>query len=65
MAVQVLVDHGVAEERIVFVTYEAGRLGLGRLAKVWPSVRVVVGEVVVGGRDSCEDRWVARRYFRC
>lgn len=27
MAVQVLVDHGVPEEKIVFVTYFAGRMG--------------------------------------
>src|SRR5271168_2469309 len=41
MAVQVLVDHGVPEEKIVFVTYFAGKMGLNRLTKVFPEVEVV------------------------
>ena len=61
MAVQVLIDHGVKEENIVFVTYFAGREGLRRLCAVWRGVRVVVGRVV---RDY-EGRWIERRYFRC
>lgn len=46
MAVQVLVDHGVPEEKIVFVTYFAGRMGLMRLTKVFPGVKVVVCTIV-------------------
>ena len=46
MAVQVLVDHGVKAERIVLVTYSAGRMGLHRLTKVFPDIAVVVGQVV-------------------
>jgi uridine kinase len=46
MAVQVLVDHGVPEEKIVFVTYFAGKMGLNRLTKVFPEVKVVVCTVV-------------------
>ena len=61
MAVKVLVDHGVSEERIVFTTYTAGKMGVNRLVKVFPKVRVVVCNVVEG----FEERWVARRYFRC
>lgn len=61
MAVQVLVDHGVKEERIVLVTYSAGRMGLHRLTKVFPDISVVVGNLCT----DAEERWVERRYFRC
>ena len=61
MAVRVLVDHGVPESRVVFVTLFAGRMGLNRLTKVYPDVRVVVGEVV----EDSQDRWVERKYFGC
>ncbi|KAH8678916.1 uridine kinase [Tricladium varicosporioides] len=61
MAVQVLVDHGVPEEKIVFVTYFAGRIGLNRLTKVFPGVKVVVSTIVA----DFEERWIEKRYFRC
>ena len=61
MAVSVLVDHGVPENRIVFVTYFAGKIGLNRLCKVFPAIRVVVGRI----QDDFEDRWVEKRYFGC
>ncbi len=61
MAVRVLLDHGVQEDKVVFVTLFAGRMGLNRLMKVYPNVRVVVGEVV----EDSQDRWVERRYFGC
>jgi uridine kinase len=61
MAVQVLVDHGVPEEKIVFVTYFAGRVGLNRLTKVFPGVTVVVSAIVA----DFEERWVEKRYFGC
>ncbi|KAI9751583.1 MAG: Uridine kinase [Lichina confinis] len=61
MAVRVLIDHGVDEDHIVFVTYFAGKIGLNRLCKVFPRVHVVVGRIV----DDNEDRWVERRYFGC
>jgi uridine kinase len=61
MAVQVLVDHGVPEEKIVFVTYFAGRMGLNRLTKVFPGVKVVVSTIVA----DFEERWVEKRYFGC
>lgn len=61
MSVQVLVDHGVKEENIVFVTYFAGKQGLTRLTKCWPKVRVVVCKIV----PDYEGRWIEGRYFRC
>jgi uridine kinase len=61
MAVQVLVDHGVAQEKIVFVTYFAGRMGLKRLTKVFPEVKVVVCDIVA----DFEARWIEKRYFGC
>jgi uridine kinase len=61
MAVRVLVDHGVAEEKIVFVTYFAAKAGLNRLCKVFPDVKVVAGTVV----EDDEERWIATRYFGC
>lgn len=61
MAVQVLVDHGVAQDRIVFATYSAGRMGLHRLTDVFPDITVVVGNII----PDVEDRWVEKRYFRC
>ena len=61
MAVKVLVDHGVAEKRIVFVTVFAGRRGLKRLMSVFPKIKVVAAEMV----DDYERRWVEERYFGC
>ena len=61
MAVRVLVDHGVEEGKIVFVTFFAGIIGANRLLKVFPGMKVVVGEV---GKDGVE-RWAERSYFGC
>jgi uridine kinase len=61
MAVQVLVDHGVGQDRIVFATYSAGRMGLHRLTSVFPGITVVVCNMI----PDIEDRWVEKRYFRC
>ncbi|KAI1433669.1 uridine kinase [Xylaria sp. CBS 124048] len=61
MAVQVLVDHGVPQDRIVFATFSAGRVGLHRLTKVFPEIAVVVGSLV----PDIEARWIETRYFRC
>lgn len=46
MTVQILVDHGVPQDKIVFVTYFAGKMGLNRLTQVFPEVKVVVCKVV-------------------
>jgi uridine kinase len=61
MAVRVLVDHGVPEEKIVFVTYLAGRIGVNRVLSVFPDVRVVVARM----GDDLEERWVETRYLGC
>lgn len=61
MAVKVLVDHGVPEDRILFVTYSAGTMGLKRLMKVFPDMKVVVSQIV----DDLEERWIETRYFGC
>lgn len=61
MAVQVLVDHGVALNRIVLATYSAGRVGLHRLMTVFPEIKVVLVNILTDQ----EQRWVERRYFRC
>lgn len=61
MAVQVLLDHGVAQDRIVLATYSAGRNGLHRLTRCFPRIAVVVCHLV----DDIEERWIERQYFRC
>jgi len=61
MAVRVLVDHGVPPERIVIVCFLAGKVGMNRLLKVFPGVRVVVWSVVEEGME----RWVEKKYFGC
>lgn len=61
MAVKVLVDHGVPEDRIVFVTYMAGRVGVNRVLRVFPEARCVVARM----GDDMENRWVETRYLGC
>ena len=61
MAIKVLIDHGVQEDRIVFVTYIAGKNGVNRLAKVFPAMRIIICRIA----DDDEERWVEKRYFRC
>lgn len=61
MAVRVLVDYGVQEDRIVFVTCAAGETGLKRLTAVFPKINVVVGRIEEDG----EPRWMEKRYFGC
>lgn len=61
MAVRVLLDHGVEEDRIIFVTYMAGGQGLRRLTSVYPDIKIVVCRVV----GDLEVRWVEQRYLGC
>ena len=61
MAAKVLVDHGVKEDRIVFVTYLAGRVGVNRLLRVFPGVRCVIARL----GDEGEKRWVEEKYLGC
>ena len=61
MAVKVLVDYGVKEKRIVFVTCLAGKQGVKRLLGVFPEIKVVAANVV----EDTEKRWVEDKYFGC
>ncbi|RKF53879.1 Uridine-cytidine kinase-like 1 [Erysiphe neolycopersici] len=61
MAVQVLIDHGVAEEKIIFITYFAGKMGLNRLTHVFSKVGVVVCKIL----NDVQERWIERKYFGC
>jgi uridine kinase len=61
MAVKVLIDHGVAENKIVFVTCLAGKMGANRLLSVFPDINVVAANVV----DDKEKRWIEERYLGC
>lgn len=61
MAVKVLLDHGVREDKIVFVTYTAGTQGLRRLMSVFPDIKVVVCRIV----EDLERRWLETRYLGC
>jgi len=61
MAVRVLLDYGVEEKRIVFVTYMAGKMGVNRLMSVFPDIKLVACRIV----DDLESRWVEQRYFGC
>ena len=61
MAVRVLVDHGVSEDKIVFVTYTAGRVGVNRVLSVFPDIKVVVARI----GDDMENRWVEAKYLGC
>jgi uridine kinase len=61
MAVRVLLDHGVSQERIVFVTFSAGKMGLNRLMAVYPDIRVVLCSI----STDMEPRWIEERYLGC
>jgi uridine kinase len=61
MAVKILVDHGVDEKKIVFVTCLAGRVGVKRLMSVFPDINVIAGNIA----DDHEERWIEKRYFGC
>ena len=61
MAVRVLIDHGIKEDKIVFVAYTAGRRGVARLMNAFPAIKMVVARLV----DDNEDRWVELRYLGC
>ena len=61
MAVRVLLDHGVKEDRIIFLTYMAGKMGLNRVMSVYPEIKVVLCRIV----GDLESRWVEQRYLGC
>ncbi|KKY15615.1 putative uridine kinase [Phaeomoniella chlamydospora] len=61
MAVRTLVDHGVDEEKIVFVTCLAGNMGVKRLMSVFPGITVIAANIA----DDNEERWIEKKYFGC
>lgn len=61
MAVKVLIDHGVAEQKIVFVTCLAGKWGANRLMSVFPDMKVVAANIV----GDKEKRWIEEKYLGC
>ena len=61
MSVQVLKDHGVKENRIIFLTYMASPVGLRRLNAVFPDVKIVVA----GIEEGWAKRWVDDVYYGC
>lgn len=61
MAVRVLKDHGVEEGNIVFLTYMATKVGLGRLNAVFSEMKIVVAHIEEGWAS----RWVDEAYFGC
>lgn len=48
MAIRVLIEHGVPEERVVFLTIIATKTGLKTIERAFPAVRVVVSEIDEG-----------------
>lgn len=61
MAVQVLIDHGLDKNRMIFVTYFAGKMGLNRLTHVFQELPVVVCKVL----SDTQERWIEKKYFGC
>ncbi|KAK6350243.1 Uridine kinase [Orbilia brochopaga] len=61
MAVRVLKDHGVEEGNIVFLTYMATKVGLGRLNAVFPELKIVAASV----EEEWAGRWIDEKYFGC
>lgn len=60
MSIRVLLDHGVAEENICFVTYLADKKrSIKRLLTAYPMVKIVAGKI----EDSFKRRFVDTRYF--
>jgi uridine kinase len=58
MAIRVLLDHGVPENQIIFVTILAARAGgLAVLERAFPEVKVVCGAV----DENVEERWLSSR----
>ncbi|KAF6015558.1 hypothetical protein HII12_000717 [Brettanomyces bruxellensis] len=69
MAINVLLDYGVAEDRIIVCAYLATEAGVTRISNAFPNVQVVVGSLGsrYGGRketgDKDSDWWMAYRFI--
>lgn len=61
MAIRILLDHGVPESHIIFITILASAKGLHALAKVFPEVKVIVAdldETLAGEGGILSGRWL-------
>jgi len=61
MAIRILLDHGVPENHITFVTILASTRGLQTLGKVFPGVKVIVAgldETLAGDGSILAARWL-------
>ena len=56
MAIRILLDHGVPQDHIIFVTFLVARNGgIGALRKAFPAVKIVCGAIDDGLRET----WLA------
>jgi uridine kinase len=61
MAIRILLDHGVPEDHITFITILASTRGLHALGRVFPQVKVIVGgidETLAGEGGILSGRWL-------
>ena len=61
MAIRILLDHGVPEEHITFITILASSRGLQALARVFPKVKVIAAaldETLAGEGSILSSRWL-------
>lgn len=61
MAIQILLDHGIAQQDIIITTYLSTELGLRRIMHVFPKVNIIIGKL------SCisdEDKWYNQENFK-
>ena len=61
MAIRILLDHGVPEEHITFITILASSRGLQALGRVFPNVKVVAAaldETLAGEGSILSSRWL-------
>ncbi|VEU22335.1 DEKNAAC103501 [Brettanomyces naardenensis] len=68
MAIKVLLDYGVSEERVVMCTYLATEAGVKRISNAFPKVTIVVGSLGTSdpsrkGVDHDMDSWMANRFI--
>ncbi|KAI5965147.1 URK1 [Candida pseudojiufengensis] len=60
MAIQVLIDHKVLENDIIFISYLSTEIGIRRILNVYPNVNLVIGklssiEEIKGDNDDSKD----------
>lgn len=59
MAIRVLLDHGVRQDHIIFITFLVARKGgISSLQRAFPAVRIVCGAV----DDIIHEEWLGDKY---